>query len=57
MKKISLAIPEYNTSQYFEDCIKYALDDDFIDEIVVNDDRSSDSHFENLVSIINKIDS
>lgn len=57
MKKISLAIPEYNTSQYFEDCIKYALDDDFIDEIVVNDDRSSDSHFENLVSIIKKINS
>ena len=57
MKKISLAIPEYNTSQYFEDCIKYAVNDDFVDEIVVNDDKSSDDHFERLFSTIKKINS
>ena len=38
MNKITLAIPFYNTSQYFTDCIKYALDNDFVDEIVVNDE-------------------
>jgi glycosyltransferase involved in cell wall biosynthesis len=42
MKTISLAIPFYNTiSKYFLDCIKYALDNDFVSEIVVNDDCSS----------------
>ena len=40
MKNITLAIPFYNTSQYFSDCIKYAVDDDFVSEIVVNDDCS-----------------
>jgi len=55
--KISLAIPFYNTSQYFEDCIKYAVEDDFVDEIVVNDDKSTDQHLDNLISIIKKINS
>jgi len=55
MNNITLAIPFYNTSQYFIDCIKYALDDDFVSEIVVNDDCSSDDHFQNLVSIIESL--
>jgi glycosyltransferase involved in cell wall biosynthesis len=57
MNKISLAIPEYNTSQYFTDCIKYALEDDFVDEIVVNDDCSSDHHFKNLIDTIHTLNS
>lgn len=57
MKKISLALPTYNTSQYFDDCIKYALDDDFIDEIVVNDDCSSPEHFQTFKSKIENINS
>jgi len=57
MKKITLAIPEYNTSQYFEDCVKYALEDDFVDEIVVNDDCSSDDHFKNLINTIHNLNS
>lgn len=57
MNKISLAIPEYNTSQYFIDCIKYALEDDFVDEIVVNDDCSSEDHFKNLINIIHGLNS
>ena len=55
MKKITLAIPEYNTSQYFKDCIKYAVEDNFVDEIVVNDDKSTDQHLDNLISIIREI--
>jgi len=41
MQSISLAIPFYNTSKYFLDVIKYALDDDFISEICINDDYSN----------------
>lgn len=55
MDKITLAIPFYNTSQYFTDCIKYALEDNFINEIVVNDDCSSSHHFNNLVSIVESL--
>lgn len=57
MKKISLAIPTYNTSQYFEDCLKYSLEDDFIDEIVVNDDCSFPEHFESFKNKIKDINS
>jgi hypothetical protein len=55
MNKITLAIPFYNTSQYFSDCIKYALDDDFIDEIVVNDDCSTQEHLNNLINIVESL--
>ena len=57
MKTISLAIPTYNTSQYFEDCLKYALDDNFVSEIVVNDDCSSSEHFQSFKSKIQNINS
>lgn len=51
MNNITLAIPTYNTSQYFLDCIKYAVEDEFVSEIVVNDDGSSEDHWENLNKI------
>lgn len=57
MNNITLAIPFYNTSQYFTDCIKYALEDDFVSEIVVNDDCSSEDHVYNLVNIIQSLGS
>lgn len=52
MKTISLAIPFYNTSKYFLDCIKYAIDDDFVSEIVVNDDCSRQEEYDNLLSLV-----
>jgi glycosyltransferase involved in cell wall biosynthesis len=52
MKTISLAIPFYNTSKYFLDCIKYALDNDFVSEIIVNDDCSSQQEYESLLSLV-----
>jgi glycosyltransferase involved in cell wall biosynthesis len=55
MKTISLAIPFYNTSEYFLDCIKYAVEDEFVSEIVVNDDFSSQQEYENIVSLSNEI--
>ena len=57
MKKITLAIPVYNSSRYFNDCIKYALDDEFVGEIVVNDDSSSEEDYMNLLSIAEKCNS
>lgn len=56
MKKISLAIPFYNTSKYFVDCIKYGIDDDFVTEIIVNDDFSSDEEYKNLLKIVDNLD-
>ena len=52
MKTISLAIPFYNTSRYFLDTIKYALEDDFVSEIVVTDDGSVESEYNKLISLI-----
>tara|TARA_Y100001937_G_scaffold45472_1_gene63874 strand:+ start:1681 stop:2427 length:747 start_codon:yes stop_codon:yes gene_type:complete len=55
MNKISLAIPFYNTSRYFLDAIKYTIDDDFISEIVVNDDGSSEEELKKLDDIIKNL--
>lgn len=55
MKNITLAIPFYNTSQYFLDCIKYAVDNEFVSEIVVNDDRSTSEEWENLNRIVESL--
>ena len=52
MKTISLAIPFYNTSKYFLDCIKYAVDDEFVSEIVVNDDCSRQEEYDNLLLLV-----
>ena len=39
---ISLSIPFYNTSRYFRDAISASVDNDFVSEIVVTDDGSTD---------------
>lgn len=52
MKTISLAIPFYNTSKYFLNCIKYAIDDDFVSEIVVNDDYSEQEEYDKLLLLV-----
>ena len=55
MNRISLGIPFYNTSQYFIDCIDYSLDNDFVSEIVVNDDFSKEDEWNNLNKIVKKL--
>lgn len=55
MDKLSLAIPFYNTSRYFNDCIQYSLENDFISEIVVNDDCSNDDEWNALNEIISNL--
>lgn len=57
MNNITLAIPFYNTSKYFLDCIRYSLDDNFIFEIVVNDDFSTDGEYSNLLRIVEQLNS
>jgi hypothetical protein len=54
---ISLAIPTYNSSQYFWDCIKPAILNDFIEEIIINDDCSSDTEYSNICRIASQINS
>jgi hypothetical protein len=56
MDKISLGIPFYNTSQYFLECIGYSLDNEFVSEIVVNDDCSSIEQWEKLNKIVDFLD-
>lgn len=51
MNNITLAIPFYNTSRYFEEAVKYSLDSDLIKEIVVNDDGSTEEEWEKLNEI------
>ena len=57
MDKISIAIPFYNTSRYFLDCLKHTIDDDFVSEIVVNDDQSTDEEWETLNKIVSDVNS
>ncbi len=54
---ISLAIPTYNSSQYLWDCIKPAIDNDFIGEIIIHDDGSTNSEYGNLCKIVSQINS
>ena len=55
MDVISLAIPFYNTSQYFQEAIECALNNDFVKEIVVNDDCSSEEEWKKLNEIISTL--
>jgi hypothetical protein len=56
MKTITLAIPFYNTSKYFLDSIQYAIDSDFVSEISVTDDWSSENEWNNLNNIVSSLD-
>lgn len=55
MNKISIAIPFYNTSRYFLDCLKHIIEDDFVSEIIVNDDQSTDQEWENINIIVSQL--
>jgi hypothetical protein len=57
MKSISLAIPFYNTSKFFLDCIKYSIDNEFVSEIVVNDDCSNSEEWKNLNVLVKTLGS
>lgn len=52
---ITLAIPTYNSSQYVEEAIQYAINNDFVSEILIRDDCSAPGHYEKLESIASNI--
>lgn len=56
MKNISLAIPTYNSSKFLEK-IFIGLFENFkiqpFNEIVINDDKSNESEFKNIISLVN----
>ena len=53
MNNISVCIPFYNTSKYLHECLKYILNDDFVSEIIISDDCSSDDEWKKLNQIVN----
>lgn len=55
MMKISVAIPTFNSSKYFYECVKPFLKITNISEIIVCDDNSKEDDVDNLENIINKI--
>ena len=55
MKEITLAIPFYNTSRYFEEAVSLAIENDFVKEIVVNDDCSQVDEWDNLCTVVEKL--
>ena len=56
MDKITLAIPFYNTSKYFKEATELALKSDFVREIIVSDDCSTEEESNNLKNIVSELD-
>lgn len=48
-KKITVSIPFYNNSQYFEDAVRLPLFDSRVDEILICDDCSRDEEYETIL--------
>ena len=55
MNEITLAIPFYNTSHYFKEAVELALTNDFVKEIVVNDDGSTEDEWKKLNDIVDTL--
>ena len=55
-EKISILIPFYNNSSFIKDTIEYIKDDIRINEIIINDDYSTEKEFGNLKEIVGDID-
>jgi glycosyltransferase involved in cell wall biosynthesis len=54
-RKITVAIPFLNSSDYFYDAIRIPLFDDRVDEILVVDDKSNDDQYLALVDKVNSL--
>jgi glycosyltransferase involved in cell wall biosynthesis len=54
---LSIALPFYNTSEFFLDAIKIPLINDNVTEILVSDDCSTKEEYEKLNSLIEKVNS
>ncbi len=49
--KLSVAIPTYNSSKYLLDCLSSLKKIDHVDEIVINDDCSSEDEYSKILKI------
>ena len=54
---ISVAIPTYNSSKYLNDCLKRFLDLNIVNEIIIQDDNSSEKEISNIKDILKNINS
>lgn len=54
-QKVSVAIPTFNSSRYFLQCIKPFLTSKYIDQIIISDDFSSNTEFALLKRRVEKI--
>lgn len=54
MINLSLCIPTYNSSQYVEECLKYTINSDIFNEVLISDDCSTTNHYNKLNEIKNK---
>lgn len=55
MKNITVAIPFYNSLEYFEDAIRIPLFDDRVDEILVVDDYSTEEQYQGLLKKVQSL--
>ena len=55
MNNISVVIPTYNTSKYFREATELPIKSDFVEEIVVIDDCSSEEDWNNLQQIVSEL--
>ncbi len=53
---ISVGIPTYNSSKYFESCIKSVINKKMINQIIISDDGSTDEELISLKKIISKFE-
>ena len=51
--KLSIAIPTYESSQYVEEGIKRIMNFKCVDEVVIQDDKSSNESYRELEQIVN----
>ena len=54
---ISVAIPTYNSSKYLDDCLKRFVDLNIVNEIIIQDDNSSEKEIKNIKYILKNINS
>ena len=54
---ISVAIPTYNSSKYLKDCLKRFIGLNIVNEIIIQDDCSSEKEIKNIKDILTNINS
>lgn len=53
-KKITVAIPHYNNTQYMKDTLRNIITDDRVSEIIICDDKSKEEEINQLKNLVNE---